>query len=128
MRPIATTVSVAELTMGLLLAVVREIPRADAGMKAGKWLKEGWKALNCTRKTLGVIGFGRIGAAVGVRAAAFGMRVLGLRPAVPAEEIAERGGEPVSMADLLAQSDFISMHLPLTPNRKYPSMPPPLPK
>lgn len=116
--PIATTVSVAELTLGLLLAVIREIPRADAGMKAGKWLKKELEGVELYRKTLGVIGFGRIGAAVGVRAAAFGMRVLGYDPLLPAEEIAKRGGEPVSMADLLAQSDFITMHLPLTPESK----------
>ncbi len=116
--PIATTVSVAELTLGLLLAVIREIPRADAGMKNGKWLKKELEGVELYQKTLGVIGFGRIGAAVGVRAAAFGMRVLGYDPLLPADEIAKRGGEPVSMAELLAQSDFITMHLPLTPESK----------
>jgi len=116
--PIATTVAVAELTMGLLLAVIREIPRADAGLKAGKWLKKELEGVELYQKTLGVIGFGRIGAAVGVRAAAFGMQILGYDPLLPADEIAKRGGQPVTLAGLLARADFISLHLPLTPESK----------
>jgi len=116
--PIATTVAVAELTMGLLLAVIREIPRADAGLKAGKWLKKELEGVELYQKTLGVIGFGRIGAAVGVRAAAFGMQILGYDPLLSADEIAKRGGQPVTLAGLLARADFISLHLPLTPESK----------
>jgi len=116
--PIATTVAVAELTLGLLLAVIREIPRADGGMKAGKWLKKELEGVELYQKTLGVIGFGRIGAAVGVRAAAFGMQIIGYDPLLPAEVIAKRGGQPVALAELLARADFISLHLPLTPNSK----------
>jgi len=116
--PIATTVSVAELTMGLLLATIREIPRADAGMKNGKWLKKELEGVELYQKTLGVIGFGRIGAAVGVRAAAFGMRILGFDPLLSADDIAKRGAQPVSFDDLLAQSDFLTLHIPLTPSSK----------
>ncbi len=116
--PIATTVSVAELTMGLLLATIREIPRADAGMKNGKWLKKELEGVELYQKTLGVIGFGRIGAAVGVRAAAFGMRILGFDPLVSAVDIAKRGAQPVSFDDLLAQSDFLTLHIPLTADSK----------
>ena len=116
--PIATTVSVAELTMGLLLATIREIPRADAGMKNGKWLKKELEGVELYQKTLGVIGFGRIGAAVGVRAAAFGMRILGFDPLLSADDIAKRGAQPVSFDDLLAQSDFLTLHIPLTPDSK----------
>lgn len=116
--PIATTVSVAELTMGLMLSIIREIPRADAGLKGGKWLKKELEGVELFQKTLGVIGFGRIGVAVAVRAAAFGMKILGYDPLIPAEEIAKRGGQPVSFDELLAQSDFITMHLPLTPTSK----------
>ena len=116
--PIATTVSVAELTMGLMLSMSREIPRADTGMKIGKWLKKDLEGVELYQKTLGVIGFGRIGEAVGVRAAAFGMRILGYDPLLPAEEIAKRGAQPVSFDELLAQSDFLTLHIPLTASSK----------
>jgi D-3-phosphoglycerate dehydrogenase len=116
--PIATTVAVAELAFGLLLAVCREIPRADATMKAGKWIKKELEGVELYGKTLGVIGFGRIGSETGKRAAAFGMKILGYDPLLPAEEIAKRGGEAVSLEELLAQSDFITMHIPLNPQSK----------
>lgn len=116
---VATTVAVAELTLGLMLSMIREIPRADAGMKAGKWLKKELEGVELYQKTLGVIGFGRIGAAVAHRAAAFGMKILGYDPLVPAEQIRERGGQPVSFDEILAQSDFLTLHLPLTPESKF---------
>ncbi|KAF0112217.1 MAG: D-3-phosphoglycerate dehydrogenase [Chloroflexi bacterium] len=112
--PLATTIAVAELTLGLMLSAVREIARADATMKAGKWLKKEFEGAELSGKTLGVIGFGRIGAAVAKRAAAFDMKILGYDPLIQADEIAKRGGDPVSMDDLLKQSDMITMHLPLT--------------
>lgn len=112
--PTATSVAVAELTLGLMLSVVREIPRADAGLKAGKWLKKELEGTELCGKTLGVIGFGRIGAGVGARAKAFDMKVLGYDPLLPADEIQKRGGEPVSLDDLLKQADMITMHIPLT--------------
>jgi D-3-phosphoglycerate dehydrogenase len=116
--PLATTVAVAELTLSLMLSAVREIPRADASMKAGKWLKKEFEGRELFGKTLGVSGFGRIGSAVAARAKAFEMKVLAYDPLIPAEEIARRGGEPVSFDDLLAQSDVITMHMPLTPDSR----------
>ncbi len=116
--PIATTIAVAELTLGLMLSVCRELPRADATMKAGKWIKKELEGVELNGKTLGVIGYGRIGATVGQRAAAFGMKIVGYDPLIPGDEIQRRGGTPVSMDDLLAQSDFITMHIPLTPDSK----------
>ena len=116
--PIATTVAVAELAFSLLLAVCREIPRADATMKAGQWIKKELEGVELFNKTLGVIGFGRIGSETGKRAAAFGMTILGYDPLIPAEEISKRGGTPVSFDELLAKSDFITMHIPLTANSK----------
>ncbi len=112
--PIATTVAVAELAFSLLLAVCREIPRADATMKAGQWIKKDLEGVELYGKTLGVIGFGRIGAETGKRAAAFGMTILGYDPLIPADEIIRRGGAPVSLDELLEKSDFITMHIPLT--------------
>ncbi|MEN4012913.1 MAG: hydroxyacid dehydrogenase [Chloroflexota bacterium] len=112
--PTATTLAVAELTLALMLAVVREIPRGDAAMKAGKWLKKEMEGGELWKKTLGVVGFGRIGAAVAQRAAAFDMTILGYDPLIPAEEIQQRGGKPVTLDELLAQSDIITLHIPLT--------------
>jgi len=116
--PLATTTAVAELTLGLMLAAVREIARADASMKADKWLKKEFNGAELSGKTLGVIGFGRIGAAVAKRAAAFDMDILAYDPLVPADEIAKRGGKPVSLDELLAQADMITMHMPLTADSK----------
>lgn len=116
--PLATTVAVAELTMSLMLSAVREVARADASMKAGKWLKKEFEGAELFGKTLGVIGFGRIGSAVASRAKAFDMKVLAYDPLIPADEIKKRGGEPVSLDELLKDADVITMHMPLTPESK----------
>ncbi len=116
--PLATTLAVAELTLGMMLSLVRELPRADAGMKAGKWLKKELEGVELNGKTLGVIGFGRIGVAVAQRAVAFGMKIIAYDPLLPAEEIKKRGGEPVSLDELYARSNMITMHIPLTADSK----------
>lgn len=116
--PISTTVSVAELTLGLMLSMNREIPRADAALKAGKWLKKELEGVELYQKNLGVIGMGRIGMAVATRSAAFGMKILGFDLNCPDDEISRRGAQPVSFDELLAQSDFITLHIPLTPVTK----------
>jgi D-3-phosphoglycerate dehydrogenase len=116
--PMATTVSVAELAMGLMLSLVRNIPRADKTMKEGKWLKKEFEGSELSQKTLGIIGMGRIGAAVGKRAAAFDMKVIGYDPLIEKAEIKNRGAEPVSLDDLFSRADFITMHLPLTPESR----------
>ena len=112
--PNATSVAVAELAMALMLAMVREVPRADAALKNGKWLKKDLEGNELYGKTLGVIGFGRIGSNLAQRAAAFGMNIIAMDPIISAEEAAERGGKLVSLDELLAQADFISLHIPLT--------------
>ncbi len=112
--PTSTSIAVAELTFGLLLALAREIPRADSAMKQGKWLKKELEGVELNGKTLGVIGFGRIGMEVGKRAAAFGMNVIAYDPLISEDEIKKRGAEPASLQDLYAWSDFISLHMPLT--------------
>jgi D-3-phosphoglycerate dehydrogenase len=112
--PVSTSLAVAELTFGLLLAMAREIPRADAGMKQDKWLKKDLTGVELNGKTLGVIGYGRIGMEVGKRAFAFGMNVIAYDPLISEDEIVKRGAEPVSIQDLYAWSDFISLHLPLS--------------
>ena len=111
--PSSTTIAVAELTFGLLVALAREIPRADAAMKKGEWLKKQLEGIELNGKTLGIIGFGRIGMEVGKRAAAFGMNIVTYDPNVSEDELQHAEVEPVSIQDLFAWSDFISLHLPL---------------
>lgn len=116
--PLATTLAVAELAIGLMFAVAREIPRADAGMKNAKWLKKELEGVELNGKILGVLGFGRIGSATAHRAAAMGMKILAFDPKKTGAEIRALGGEPVSLNDLYAQSDFITIHTPLTPETR----------
>jgi D-3-phosphoglycerate dehydrogenase / 2-oxoglutarate reductase len=111
--PTSTTIAVAELTLGLLLALAREIPRADVTMKQGQWSKKEFEGVELNGKTLGIIGYGRIGIEVGKRAAAFGMNVIVYDPNVSEDELLHSDAEPVSIQDLFAWSDFISLHLPL---------------
>ena len=110
--PTSTTGAVTELTFGLLLALAREIPRADAAMKSGSWLKNELQGVELVGKTLGIIGFGRIGMELGRRAAAFGMNIVAYDPLVQEDAIQAGGAESVSLQDLYAWSDFISLHLP----------------
>lgn len=110
--PVATTVSVAELTIGLMLSLIREIPKADAGMKSGEWLKKALVGTELYQKTLGIIGFGNIGKAICQRGLAFDMKVIAYDPLIPADEIKSCGAEPVSFEKLLERSDIITMHIP----------------
>jgi D-3-phosphoglycerate dehydrogenase len=111
--PSSTTVAVAELAFGLLLSVARDIPRADATMKQGQWLKKEFEGVELSGKTLGIVGFGRIGMEVSRRAYAFGMNVIIYDPNVMEHELEHGNAEPVSLQDLFEWSDFISLHLPL---------------
>ncbi len=112
--PLSTTVAVAELTFGLILATARSIPRADAAMKEGKWLKKELEGVELQGKTLGLIGFGRIGREVALRALAFGMHILAYDPLIPEDVIRQANASPCMLEDLLERSDFISLHIPLT--------------
>ena len=112
--PAATTLAVAELAIGLMFALARSLPRADAALKDGRWLKKDLMGIEINGKTLGVVGMGNIGAAVARRAAALGMSIIGYDPFLPAEEIARRGAQPASLPELYAAADFITLHIPLT--------------
>ncbi|MGD9906101.1 MAG: hydroxyacid dehydrogenase [Vicinamibacterales bacterium] len=109
--PGATSISVAELTLGLLLALVRQLPAADRALKSGQWVKPAAAGSELCGKTIGIVGFGRIGRIVGRLCAAFGMTVIAHDPYVAA---AEAGGEAllVSLDELCARADVISLHLP----------------
>lgn len=117
--PVATTVSVAELTLGLMLSLIRGIPKADAGLKAGQWLKKELVGTELYKKTLGVIGCGHIGEAVAKRALAFDLKVIAYDPVRPAAEIQASGASPVDLDTLLAQADLITLHIPHIPTTHY---------
>lgn len=116
--PVATTLAVAEQTLALMLALARSIPRADAAMKSGQWIKKELMGVELNGKILGIVGVGNIGAAVAQRAAALGMRVLGYDPLLNEETLRERGVVPAGLHDLYAQADFISLHVPLSPETR----------
>ena len=116
--PKSTSLAVAELAIGMMFALARMLPKADATMKQGQWIKKQLEGIELNGKILGIVGMGNIGSALAQRAAGLGMTVIGYDSLVPAEEIRKRGAEPVSLADLYAKSDFISFHLPLSPESK----------
>jgi D-3-phosphoglycerate dehydrogenase len=111
--PVSTSVAVAELTFALLLALLRKVPHADQTMKQGQWIKKELEGAELWGKVLGIIGVGNIGAHVARRAAAFDMRVIGYDPLLDEKTIKSRGADPVSLNDLYAQADVITLHLPL---------------
>jgi D-3-phosphoglycerate dehydrogenase len=110
--PLANTITTAEHTISMLMALSRNIPQATASMKGGKWEKKRFMGTEVLNKVLGVVGLGRIGRMVADRARGFGMRILVNDPLIT-EEIATRsGGELVDMERLLAESDYITIHTP----------------
>lgn len=112
--PAANIVSAAEHTMALLLAQARNVPRGDATMRQGLWERSRLKGVELNGKTLGIIGFGRIGKLVAARAKAFGMGLVAFDPYVPPESGRRLGVEVVELPELLARADFITIHLPKT--------------
>jgi D-3-phosphoglycerate dehydrogenase len=116
--PTATTLAVAELTLALMLDLARLTPAADAKMKAGVWDKKNLVGAELYGKTIGIIGVGNIGGAVASRAAAFGMAVIGYDAWLPAERVRANGAQPASLPELYARADYISLHVPLTPETR----------
>jgi len=113
--PLSNSVSAAEHTMALLLAQARNIPQAHADLVAGRWNRSQWAGVELADKTLGIIGLGRIGRMVAKRAAAFGMRCIAHDPFVAEESALRAGVEMRSLEDLMAESDFVTLHLARTP-------------
>jgi D-3-phosphoglycerate dehydrogenase / 2-oxoglutarate reductase len=116
--PRSTSRAVAELTLALMLSLARSVPRADAAMKAGQWIKKQLEGVELSGKTLGIVGLGNIGSVVLQCSVAMGMKVIGYDPLLPDDEIRRRGAEPVSLAEMYAQADFITLHIPLTPDTR----------
>src|SRR6266850_5404037 len=116
--PGANSISVAELAVGLMLAMARHLPAADAAMKQGKWEKKKFLGEEVREKTLGLAGLGRIGQEVARRAGAFGMRIIAHDPYISEDVVADLGVELVSLDDLFARSDYLSLHMPSTSTTK----------
>jgi len=118
--PGGNTVSTAEHTFSLLLSVARNIPQADASVRGKNWDRKNFEGVELYNKTLGVIGMGRIGSELSRRAIAFGMRVIAYDPYLSATRARSLQVELVDeLDDLLAASDFISLHTPLTPETRH---------
>ncbi len=113
--PTSNSVSAAEHTMAMLLAVARNVPQAHAALVQGRWERSAWGGVELLDKTLGIIGLGNIGGLVANRARAFGMRLIGHDPFVSPERAGELGIELVSLDELVRESDFLTLHLARTP-------------
>lgn len=111
--PEGNTISTAEHTVAMLLAVSRKISAASRSLKDGEWKRKDFTGTELYEKTLGVIGVGKIGQAVAARMAGFEMRIVGYDPVLSSEVATALGIELMSMDDLLAESDFITVHTPL---------------
>jgi D-3-phosphoglycerate dehydrogenase / 2-oxoglutarate reductase len=117
----ANAVSVAELALGLILALARKIPEGDRSTKAGGWDRRGCTGIELDGRTLGLCGFGRIGGMVAARAKAFGMNLMVYDPVLKADSpsvVASGATYCAQLEDLLGKSDFVSLHLPLVPATK----------
>jgi len=113
--PGANAVAVAELTIGLMLALARKLPTANATMHAGKWEKKSLQGAELRGKTLGILGLGRIGLEVARRARGFGLEIIGSDPFVSAAVARENGIRLVAVDELFAGSDYLTLHVGLTP-------------
>ena len=116
--PTGNTVAAAELTVALMLALARNIPQADASLRRGEWRRQDFVGVEVRNKTLGIIGLGKVGSEVARRAKAFQMRILAYDPFVPPEYARNLGVELAELNQLLSESDFITIHTPLTASTK----------
>ena len=113
--PQSNIVSAAEHTMALLLAQARNVPQAHAALKAGRWERSSWEGVELADKTLGIVGLGRIGKLVAQRALAFGMRLVAYDPFVSSDRARQMSVELLPIDELVAEADFVTVHLPKTP-------------
>ncbi len=113
--PTSNIVSAAELAVGLLLAAARNISPAHAALRAGQWKRSKYTGVELFEKTVGIVGLGRIGVLVAQRLAGFGVKIVAYDPYVQAGRAAQMGVRLVSLDELLAEADLITVHLPKTP-------------
>ncbi len=117
--PAGNTISTAEHTMAMMLALSRNVPQAFISLRGGKWERKKFLGVELSGKVLGVIGLGRVGTEVAKRAIAFGMRVIGCDPYIPPGTARRIGVELVESKDLLARADYITVHVPLTSETRH---------
>ena len=113
--PLSNVLSAAEHTVALILAQARNIPQAHAALVAGRWERAKWEGIELSGKTLGIVGLGRVGRLVAERVASFAMLTLAHDPYISAEQAGELRIELVSLPELMARSDFVSLHVARTP-------------
>jgi D-3-phosphoglycerate dehydrogenase len=113
--PTSNIISAAELTIGHILSLARRIPAAHASLSSGKWQRSALNGTELFEKTLGIIGLGRIGALIAARMQAFGMKVVAYDPYITSTRAQQLGVEILPLNDLLARSDYITIHMPKTP-------------
>ena len=113
--PTSNIISAAELTVGHILSLARHIPAAHNALAQGQWKRSAYTGTELYEKTVGIIGLGRIGALITARLQAFGVNVIAYDPYITSARAQQLGVQPVSLDELLAQSDFISIHMPKTP-------------
>jgi D-3-phosphoglycerate dehydrogenase len=116
--PGGNTVSTAEQTCALLMALARRVPQADRSMRAGEWERSALKGVELSGKTLGVIGLGRVGREVARRMLGFDMRVVATDPYIAAEVAEEMGAEFADLKTVLREGDFITVHVPIGPETR----------
>lgn len=116
--PTSNIVSAAEHAFALLLAVARRVPAANASLRAGEWKRSAYSGVELNGKTVGVVGLGKIGQLFAHRAAAFGTTVIAYDPYISPARAAQLGIELVELDELLSRADFVSVHLPKTPETK----------
>ena len=112
--PQSNIISAAEHTMALLLSQARNVPQAHAALKQGRWERSKWEGVELADKTLGIVGLGRIGKLVADRAKAFQMRLVAYDPFIAADRAKQMGVELLPLDQVIAQSDFLTIHLPRT--------------
>lgn len=113
--PQSNTLSTAEHTMAMLLAMARNVPQAHAALKQGRWERSAWTGVELSDKTLGIIGLGRIGKLVAQRASAFGMRIVAYDPFVSEDRARQINVRMLDLESLVAEADFVTLHLIKTP-------------
>mgnify|MGYP000983003271 CR=1 FL=1 len=117
--PDGNTIAAAEHTMAMMMALARHIPQADSSLRQGQWNRAQFVGVELRNKKLGIIGYGKIGSEVGKRSKAFGMNILVYDPFVTQEVAKKAGVKSVSLDILLKESDFITVHMPLTSETKH---------
>jgi D-3-phosphoglycerate dehydrogenase len=113
--PTSNVISAAELAIGLIFSTARFIPDANASLKAGQWKRSQFTGVELYEKTIGIIGLGRIGTLVAQRLAGFGARLIGFDPYVTPARAEQIGVELATLDEVMEQSDFITIHIPKTP-------------